>query len=168
MPFRTEAFSAIICVGSVLNYCDPARCLQEISRVLRPGGFAIIEYERSASADFILQDGYGTGAARFETFFSQEKTELWCYSDRFIDNLLVNNGLIECKSLKFHCLSPWILLLTGSPAIAAGWIRLDKIFSLIPFVCRFASNRMLMVKKISGQSDNPLKCFQSASAAKSC
>ena len=77
MPFSDGSFNAVLCVGSVLNYCDPTRCLSEISRVLAPGGFAILEYERSGSAEYIWQRGFASSAARFVTFFGRESTHVW-------------------------------------------------------------------------------------------
>jgi SAM-dependent methyltransferase len=39
LPFADAAFDAVYCDHGALNFCDPARVLPEVARVLRPGGF---------------------------------------------------------------------------------------------------------------------------------
>jgi len=93
MPFSDASFNVVLCVGSVLNYCDPTRCLSEISRVVAPDGLVMLEYERSGSAEYIWQRGFASAAARFVTFFGKEKAHIWAYSDRFINGIIAVNGL---------------------------------------------------------------------------
>ena len=47
-----QSIDGIICVGSVINYADVQRTIAEFSRVLKPNGFLILEFERSNSAEF--------------------------------------------------------------------------------------------------------------------
>jgi SAM-dependent methyltransferase len=47
LPFENNSFDLIICVGSVLNYCDPLRVIDEFQRVLKANGYLIIEFENS-------------------------------------------------------------------------------------------------------------------------
>jgi SAM-dependent methyltransferase len=148
MPFPNAHFGVVLCVGSVLNYCDPTRCLSEISRVLAPGGFAILEYERSASAEYVWQSGFGSGAARFVTFFGREKTYVWAYSDRFINAVIKINGLNTLNSKWFHCLSALALALTRQSDWAAHFTTFDRVAGKLPLFRAMASNRILVAKKV--------------------
>jgi SAM-dependent methyltransferase len=38
LPFADAAFDIVFCDHGALNFCDPARALPEVARVLRPGG----------------------------------------------------------------------------------------------------------------------------------
>jgi len=43
LPFRDASFDAVVATG-VLEYADVERSLQELQRVLRPGGIAVVSY----------------------------------------------------------------------------------------------------------------------------
>ena len=47
LPFLNEIFTDIICVGSVINYCDALNVINEAHRVLRPSGRLIVEFDSS-------------------------------------------------------------------------------------------------------------------------
>ena len=55
----SQSIDGVICVGSVLNYVDVQRAISEFSRILKPNGFFIIEFERSNSAEFLASKNHG-------------------------------------------------------------------------------------------------------------
>lgn len=59
MPFSNATFDCVICVGSVLNYCDAIKAISEITRVLLPSGMLFLEFESSWGYEH-----KGTGAYR--------------------------------------------------------------------------------------------------------
>ncbi len=58
MPFNNLFFDNILCVGSVLNYCDALTALSELSRVLKPNGNLILEYESSWGFEYLHKSCY--------------------------------------------------------------------------------------------------------------
>jgi SAM-dependent methyltransferase len=148
MPFSNESFDFVICVGSVLNYCDPTRCLSEISRILKPQGLLVLEYERSASAEFVWQRGFGSSACRFRTFFGSETTFIWAYSDSFVNGILALNQFVLVRSKWFHCLSALALALLRRPERAAHLMPFDGLLSKLRIATAVASNRILVAQKI--------------------
>ena len=56
MPFENMFFDNILCVGSVLNYCDALSALSELSRVLKTNGNLILEYESSWGFEYLHKD----------------------------------------------------------------------------------------------------------------
>jgi ubiquinone/menaquinone biosynthesis C-methylase UbiE len=57
MPFAADAFDFIICRAAFKNFSDPAGALNEMHRVLRPGGRAlIIDMRRDASGGSIADE----------------------------------------------------------------------------------------------------------------
>ena len=49
LPFRSETFSAVVCVGEVLAYCDPHEAFEEFARVMRHGGMLICDFGSTKS-----------------------------------------------------------------------------------------------------------------------
>jgi ubiquinone/menaquinone biosynthesis C-methylase UbiE len=43
MPFEADRFDLIVCQAAFKNFLDPVRALDEMHRVLRPGGVAVIQ-----------------------------------------------------------------------------------------------------------------------------
>lgn len=65
MPFADESFDFLLCRAAFKNFSEPKRALEEMHRVLRPGGQAlIIDLRRDASREFISQavDGMNLSA----------------------------------------------------------------------------------------------------------
>jgi ubiquinone/menaquinone biosynthesis C-methylase UbiE len=56
MPFEKDTFDFILCRAAFKNFSEPKRALQEMNRVLKPGGQAlIIDLRRDASHESINQ-----------------------------------------------------------------------------------------------------------------
>jgi ubiquinone/menaquinone biosynthesis C-methylase UbiE len=65
MPFADETFAFVLCRAAFKNFSEPKRALQEMYRVLKPGGQAlIIDLRRDASKKSIAQavDAMNVGA----------------------------------------------------------------------------------------------------------
>ena len=45
LPFAENSIDNILCVGSVLNYCDAIAAISEFNRVFKYNGHLILEYE---------------------------------------------------------------------------------------------------------------------------
>ena len=54
LPISSSSIDVAICVGSVINYSSPPKILSEISRILKPLGYLLLEFETSDSFEFAL------------------------------------------------------------------------------------------------------------------
>jgi len=151
IPADDGAFDTVLCVGSVLNYADPLRSIREFARVLRAGGVLIIEYERSASFEFLLRNGFSRGCCRVETFYGRVPTHVWVYGDAFVDRLLAASGFATITERRFHALSSIVLAATGSPALAARFTYGDRRIAQVWPFRTIASNRILAIEKSADQ-----------------
>lgn len=145
LPFPANTFDATICVGSVLNYCDAAKGISELARTLKTGGYLILEYERSNTAELWGSKEYGKGATIQKYEYMGHTHTLFLYSERIITELLRNNGLNIIKCQRFHCVSALINRITGQEESAGRFGCLDKLFA--PFSYFMAHNAILLCKK---------------------
>lgn len=147
IPLQDETVDILLCVGSVMNYCDAALAISEFRRVLRPGGRLVLEFESSKSGELATQHAFGRSAAIAETFYGNQPEAVWVYSPNYIGNLLRAAGFESQKRIAIHILSPWILLLFRSVNAAALIARLDPVARYVPFLNRFASNHLVFCQR---------------------
>lgn len=147
IPFREDSMDIVMCVGSVINYCDAAVAISEFARVLRPGGTLIIEFESSYSAELMTQKAYGRSAAVAETFYAGKDEVVWVYSPDYMYNLLDAAGLRPTRNIPIHILSPWMLLITRKLRAATSIAYLDRLLRNVPLLPRWASNYLVFCEK---------------------
>ena len=94
MPFPNGRFDSIVCVGSVINYCDAGAVVAEFSRVAKPGAVLILEFENSGGFEYRKEACYKESAAVVTVQFQGVAHTQWLYSVPYIKSLL-----------KAHCFS---------------------------------------------------------------
>ncbi len=87
IPLADNVFDFIICVGSVLNYCDPMKVMEEFRRVLKNTGYLILEFESSRTFELILKHDYNKSAVFVETFYKGGTEKIWYFSEDYIKQL---------------------------------------------------------------------------------
>jgi ubiquinone/menaquinone biosynthesis C-methylase UbiE len=96
MPFQANRFDFIICVLSFKNFKEPIKALQEMPRVLKPGGMALImDLDRKASlqATKKVAENMGlkgitafiAGAIQRSAAYSRDEFETFISSTEFND-----------------------------------------------------------------------------------
>ena len=147
LPFPDKSFDLTICVGSVINYCDAALAISELSRTLKGSGRLILEFEQSGSLEFLLTPAFRSNAHVIETFYNHHVQYLWVYSERYVENLLDSNGLSVLLTERFHIASPLILRLTQSPKISARFAKADKLLQEINSILKLSCNVIFACEK---------------------
>lgn len=137
-----NSVDGIISVGSVINYADAQRAIYEFSRVLKPNGFFILEFERSNSAEFLGTSNYRKSIFYKEYCYNEQKHLLWLYSEKHIRQILKNNSLSikDCK--RIHSLSSLCNRLGMCEEKAACLAKYDNLLQLISYP--IAHNVLLM------------------------
>jgi len=149
MPIATGSIDIALCVGSVINYCDAAAAISELSRVLRPDGHLIVEFESSRSAELALQKSFGDSVGVVKTFYCKRTEVVWAYRLDYVKHLLSATGFVVTEIIPIHVLSPWVLLVLRSKWAAALVARLDRFGRDLPLMTRWASNFLLFCEKRS-------------------
>lgn len=102
LPFQDGCFGAVVCVGEVLAYCDPAKAIREFSRVLAPSGTLICDFGSSRSSRFWFKTNYGNSADIVIDIYNGTKERTWVYDPMYIENLLVSSKFIVKKQIGTH------------------------------------------------------------------
>jgi ubiquinone/menaquinone biosynthesis C-methylase UbiE len=72
MPFPKESFDFLLCRAAFKNFANPVEALQEMCRVLKPGGRAmIIDLKRDASPQEVTREIDGMGLSWFNRIMTK-------------------------------------------------------------------------------------------------
>lgn len=72
MPFEDDSFDFVYCCAAFKNFADPIRALDEMHRVLRPGGNAlIVDLRKDVSLDAINEYVNRSGRRRFDAWLTR-------------------------------------------------------------------------------------------------
>lgn len=141
LPFVDSFFDCVICVGSVLNYCDLYTALSQLIRVLKPGGVLCIEYERSQSAEFLLTENYNANVFSKIYTYNGQQHRLWLYSDSYVLQFLKQHHIDVINRDYFHGVSSLVARLTEDEPGASKFARRDRYF---PWLLRFTAHNCLL------------------------
>lgn len=121
----SNSLDGIICVGSVINYADAQRTISEFSRLLKTGGFLILEFERSNSAEFLWTSQYNKYIFQKEYIYNNQKHLLWMYSEKHLLHTL-KQYKIKIRSIKrIHILSSILYRIGMTEQKAAPFSKYD-------------------------------------------
>ncbi len=145
IPLSDNSMDGIICVGSVVNYVDIQKAISEFSRVLKPHGFLIMEYERSNSAEFLFSKDYAKTVFLQKYKYNNQIHYLWMYNEKFVLKLAEYYGLCCMKKYRYHNVSSLLYRLGMKEESAAELSKFDKLTQ--PFSYPFAHNEILILTK---------------------
>lgn len=145
IPLQDCAVDCVICVGSVINYVDIQKAMSEFSRVLKPNGILILEYERSNSAEFLFTKKYAKTVFMQTYQYNNQTHYLWMYDENFVIQLAEFYKLSCKKKYRFHSLSSLFYRFGLSEKKAAKYSKFDD--WLQPFSYFFAHNEIFIFEK---------------------
>lgn len=148
MPFPASMFDGIICVGSVINYCDASATISEFSRVLKPKGRLILEFENSAGYEYKGTSTYEKAADIVTVQFQGQDHKQWLYSLSYIKSLLSTYSFSIRHIFPFHIFSSLVLHLSRNETRSAKYARYDMIARKLPFIAEHANNYILTCQKL--------------------
>ncbi len=140
-----ESIDIVICVGSVINYADYQKSIEEFSRILKPGGILILEFERSNSGEFLFKKNHNSIIFPQAYYYNCQKHTLWMYNEKNIIKTLKIYGFKTTKKYRFHTMSTLLFRFGMPEKKAAKYLKADKL--LAPFSYYLAHNCILISKK---------------------
>ncbi len=145
MPFDENYFDCVICVGTVINYCEIEKAIREINRVSKNHALLILEYERSGSG-LVQKDNRNSDYTVFHhTYFNKSHRNL-LYSDLYIREVLSEYGYLVKKAKKFNTTIPWMEMF-ATEKIAHKMTIFEPIFRAFPIINRYSHNEILICEK---------------------
>lgn len=145
IPLSDNSVDCVICVGSVINYVDIQKTLLEFSRILKPDGFLILEYERSNSAEFLFTKKYAKTVFMQAYHYNKQTHYLWMYNEKFVLQLAEFYNFLCKKKYRYHSISSLFFRLGVSEERAAKFSKYDKVIQ--PFSYPFSHNQILILQK---------------------
>ena len=142
LPQSAQTFDKIICVGSVINYCDATAVIAEFSRVIKTGGNLFLEFESSCGFEHRNQPYYKKAAAIVKLRYFGELWNQWIYSTQYIERILCEFSFKIIKRYPFHILSAWSYSKCPDENNAAKYARFDKFLRYLP--CRKHANNIIL------------------------
>lgn len=146
LPFEDNTFDVCICVGTVINYCNPKKAIKELSRVLKPNGKLILEFENSHSMEFLFSEGFGKHVGTVTSKYFGQKHTYQVFSYKYIVHLLKKNHLKIEEEKRFHILSSFLYRLIPVENIAYKASCFDKVLERTK-LSKFSSNIMFELVK---------------------
>lgn len=148
MPFSSGRFDSIVCVGSVINYCDAGAVVAEFSRVAKPGAILVLEFENSGGFEYRKEACYKESAAVVTVQFQGAAHTQWLYSVPYIKSLLKAHGFSIQDVYPYHICSSLALSLNGLEGKSTKFARLDMLARKIPPFATHANNYIIRCKKL--------------------
>jgi hypothetical protein len=144
----SEKFDMVMCVGSVINYCDPIKVITEFSKILKDKGYIILEFENSHTLELAGTSSFNKKAVLIKSFYNGKPEKIWFFSESYIKELLELSGFKMLSVKRCHIFSPLVYRIYSKENFASYFGKLDSFLSYIPFLRRFSSNTIfLFVKK---------------------
>lgn len=147
MPFDSNFFDVGLCVGSVINYCDPVLVIKEISRVLKPRGKCVLDFEQTKSLQFLGTSIFHSKVSLINSFNNGNIDTIWVFALSHIKKICKYNDLKISNVSFFHLLSPLIYRITKDEQYSSRYCKHDSIIKYIPILSKLSCNVIMTLEK---------------------
>jgi SAM-dependent methyltransferase len=144
LPFAKSVFGAIICVGEVLAYCDPARTIREFARVLDDGGILICDFGSTRSPKYWFNPTFGRAVDLVIDQYNGKPEKTWIYDPNYLYSLLKAAGFSIEVTLGIHSWSAVCRRVGISPNTA---VSIERIFSWLTMPATFSDVMTIVARR---------------------
>lgn len=145
IPLENDSIDMVICVGSVINYTDAFKALNEFKRILKPKGLLILEFERSNSADFLWKKEHHKDMVEVVYDYNDQKHTMIMYGEKYIKKNLKRLGFDIKRKHRYHIASMLANRLGANDNVDYKFIHLDWL--LYPISYCLAHNIIISCRK---------------------
>lgn len=146
---QTNNFDSIICVGSVINYCNSYKVIENFQKWLKEDGDLILEFENSSSFEYLFTDYYDKPMSIVSTNYIDSNHVIYIFSFDYIISLLKLNNFEIIEIAGFHILSSLALRFFNSENFASKFTFLDKFLNKIHYFKKHSANIIIRCKTTS-------------------
>jgi len=140
LPFASGLFTDVLCVGTVLNYCDALVALSELSRVIKQNGRLILEFESSWAFEYIRSKDFMKSVALVKLCYFGEQYKQWIFAPAYIEKILKQVGFHITHTHRFHYISGLHYSKYQNEDVATKYTQFDAICRKIPRIKLHSSN----------------------------
>lgn len=152
LPFARSTFGAVVCVGEVLAYCDPATAIAEFSRVLVNDGALVIDFRTSRSPRYWFRKEYGRAADIIVDDYNGRPERTWIYDVHYVRRLLERSGFTVRQVVGVHKWSSIAMRLNAPASLA---LRLEQGLRQLPLPNRLADLVTIVASRVGNGSESP-------------
>ena len=146
MPFQDESFDAVVVVGTLQYLMEPSACVQDVFRILKPGGFFIVCQRNALSFNvlrrplsflscLLAQEGFEWGGRQVSTSVGS--------------SFKGTKAVLIKRMVKFSNLRTWFEKSGLEPVYTAGYTpdfaaaptlfrALNRLLNAVPFLYKFS------------------------------
>ena len=148
MPFPDARFDGIVCVGSVINYCDAGAVIAEFSRLSKPDAVLVLEFESSGGFEYRKSACYKESATVVTVQFQGSAHTQWLYSVPDIKSLLKDYHFSIQDVFPYHICSSFVLSSNSLEEKSVKFARFDTLARKIPLLAAHANNYIIRCRKV--------------------
>ena len=145
LPFPNELFGAVVCMGEVLGYCDPAQAIDEFSRILEPGGMLICDYGSTRSIRHLFTSVHGRAAHMVTIDYNEEPERIWIFDPSYIASLLDFSGFVAVTE-KGIC--GWAATFQRIGIATPTALKIETALRRVPFSARSSDVTIVAARRI--------------------
>jgi len=150
IPLENNSVDIVVCVGSVINYADFSKSMDEFSRILKPNGILIIEFERSDSGEFLFTKKHHKEQFQQIYKYNNQDHHLMMYSEKFAKKIFKKHGYKILFKRRFHILSTLLYRLRCDEEKVYKYIKYDHILKYLSYP--LAHNVIFVLQKTNNHN----------------
>lgn len=146
IPYPDQMFDSIICVGSVINYCDAVSAISELSRVLKKDGYMILEFESSWGFEYLGKKEYKSSATVITLEYMHENHTQWLFAPKYMYKIIETYSIEILEKYPFHILDGLFSKFLNE-TVSVKITHLDRFINKFPLIKEHGNNIILFCKK---------------------
>jgi SAM-dependent methyltransferase len=147
LPLKAGASDAVICIGSVINYCDAIEVISEISRILKPGGKALVEFESSESFEYYGSAHFGKISTIVNTKYGNADERIWLYKPSYIKEIASAVDMQILSTVRIHTLTSIVYRIIKNERISSAFCVFDRVVARTP-IAKYSANAIFVCQRL--------------------
>lgn len=147
LPFETSSFDLVICVGAVVNYCEPYVAIPELARVLKAGGLLFIDFETTTTAEVLFSDHWGRRVSVIERLFADRMDKTYLFSPYHVKTIVKESRCDLVVTRRYHTSTAIWRRMFPRSKLPNTVLTADRLVSAVPGLNVLASNIIFVCRK---------------------
>jgi SAM-dependent methyltransferase len=147
IPFPDDLFDVTVCVGAVINYVRPEQAIPELTRVTKPGGLILVDFESSYSAEIMFAPQWRKPLTMIERMYIDHMDKTYLFSPDHVRGLFEQASGTVIATRGYHIATAMWERIFSKALIPRAAYSIDRFASRVPGVRALASSVLLACRK---------------------